>query len=43
MYTVAATKIAPKCGQFFFVLQNGHFLPYFYSVCKGKWGYISFN
>jgi len=35
-YTAAATKIAPKCGQFFFLLQNGNFLQYFYSVCKGK-------
>jgi len=34
--TAAATKIAPKCGQFFFLLQNGNFLQYFYSVCKGK-------
>jgi len=36
VYTAAATKIAPMCRQFFFVLQNGHFLQYFYSVCKGK-------
>jgi len=29
-------KIAPMCWQFFFLLQNGHFLQYFKSVCKGK-------
>jgi len=36
LYTVAATKIAPMCRLFFFVFKNGHFLQYFYSVCKGK-------